>query len=396
MANNYQECLQENLILIVDDNRQNREVMETILQDEGYNTITASRGQEALDILQENERISLVLLDVLMPGLDGITVCKKIKFTLEREDLPVIMVTALNAREDRLRGLEAGADDFVSKPIDWPELISRVKSALRLKRAHDRIQSQYDQLQQQLQLARQVQQNLATIELPDGLKGEIFYETINEVGGDVYDLFKLDQDRYGLFLADCMGHGVAAAMVMVMVKLILRNLELAKLSPGKVMTAVNSRLRNLFSDNIDEMFVTAVYMEYDVKADMIIWSNGGHPAPLLLAKDKSGEENNQQKLEKLAATNMPLGIIADNNYKEQSISATDYSCLLLYTDGLVDFLEPASSELGSESIKLLKEKTEGDYCSQTTVEPSGFYKHLKARLEEETRDDDISYLLLQL
>lgn len=126
-------------ILIVDDEPNNFDVIETLLSVQGYQLYYASNGQEALSIL-DTVNPDLILLDVMMPGLNGIDVCKKIKSDLQWKIVPIIMVTALSSKEDLALCLEAGADDFISKPVNRLELCARVKSMLRIKQQHDTIQ----------------------------------------------------------------------------------------------------------------------------------------------------------------------------------------------------------------------------------------------------------------
>lgn len=126
-------------ILIVDDEPDNFDVIEMLLSVQGYHLYYASNGQEALSVL-DTVNPDLILLDVMMPGLNGIDVCKKIKADLQWKIVPVIMVTALSSKEDLALCLEAGADDFISKPVNRLELCARVKSMLRIKQQHDTIQ----------------------------------------------------------------------------------------------------------------------------------------------------------------------------------------------------------------------------------------------------------------
>ena len=132
-------------ILVVDDVPMNVRLLDDVLTKHGYSVVTATTGEDALARLAA-ERIDLVLLDVLMPGLDGYQVCAAIRARPGLAALPVVMVTSLDAREERIRGLEAGADDFVTKPIDRQELLARVRSLLRIKRQHDQLREQAREL----------------------------------------------------------------------------------------------------------------------------------------------------------------------------------------------------------------------------------------------------------
>ncbi len=124
------------LILVVDDQVQNRDLLEAFLVPEGYDTVTAAGGRDALAILSEND-VDLILLDVRMPGMDGFELCARIRGDVNHQLLPIILVTALRETEDRIKGIEAGCDDFISKPVDKLELLARVKSLLKVKAYND-------------------------------------------------------------------------------------------------------------------------------------------------------------------------------------------------------------------------------------------------------------------
>ncbi|MGH8718706.1 MAG: response regulator [Burkholderiales bacterium] len=157
-------------ILVVDDNPQNVKLLADLLAVKGYNVITAASGKEALDKVTD-EHPDLVLLDVMMPGMNGYEVCKSIRAESETSILPVVMVTALDPREERVKGLEAGADDFLSKPINQPELLARVRSLLRIKSLHEQTQSQARQLAQlNSTLEQRVAEQVAQLERLSRLK----------------------------------------------------------------------------------------------------------------------------------------------------------------------------------------------------------------------------------
>ncbi|MBK9082021.1 MAG: PleD family two-component system response regulator [Rhizobiales bacterium] len=127
-------------ILVVDDVLPNLKLLEARLSAEYFDVTLATNGPEALAICEQGH-CDIVLLDVMMPGMDGFEVCRRLKAHPTTAHLPVIMVTALDQPSDRVRGLEAGADDFVTKPVDEIALIARVRSLARLKMAHDELRS---------------------------------------------------------------------------------------------------------------------------------------------------------------------------------------------------------------------------------------------------------------
>lgn len=165
-------------ILVVDDTPRNVKLLADLLAVKGYTVETAASGQEALDSIGNNHP-DLVLLDVVMPGMTGYEVCRRIRANPETRMLPVVMVTALDPKEERVKGIEAGADDFLAKPINQPELLARVRSLLRIKSLHDqldeanrtleeRVRRQVDQLENLGRLKRFFSPQLAELILNGG------------------------------------------------------------------------------------------------------------------------------------------------------------------------------------------------------------------------------------
>jgi adenylate cyclase len=151
-------------ILIVDDQPQNLRLLDAVLQPRGYRTLSAESGEEALELLLREQPPDLVLLDILMPGMDGYEVCRRIRERPETAFLPVVMITASDTAQ-KVRATEAGADDFVTKPFDQGELLARVKSLVRIKNYHDTIKRQADELAAwNRELSERVQAQVAELE----------------------------------------------------------------------------------------------------------------------------------------------------------------------------------------------------------------------------------------
>ena len=165
-------------ILVVDDDPGNREVLEELLQLRGYPVVTAASGPEALELIKKDPP-DLVLLDVTMPGMSGYEVCEALRAEPATHLLPIVIVTALEGQEEKIRAIEAGADDFLNKPISPPELIARVKSLLRIKELHDqlaewtrnleqRVEQQVEQLQRISRLKRYLAPQIADVIMQAG------------------------------------------------------------------------------------------------------------------------------------------------------------------------------------------------------------------------------------
>ena len=141
----------KNTLLIVDDQKINHQALEMSLTQQGYHLAFASSGVEALEIVAQQPP-DLILLDIMMPGMDGFEVCQRLKSNSQWQPIPIILVTALSSKADLARGLDVGADDFLSKPFNRLELRARIRSMLRLKKQYDRLEAQKQQLEAALQL----------------------------------------------------------------------------------------------------------------------------------------------------------------------------------------------------------------------------------------------------
>jgi adenylate cyclase len=193
-------------ILVVDDTPQNVKLLADLLTVKGYEVITAAAGPEALEKVAA-ERPDLVLLDVMMPGMDGYEVCRKIRENPETEILPVAMVTSLDPSRERIKGLEAGADDFLSKPVDQPALLARVRSLLRIKELYDTVQDQAAKLRDWNQtLEERVEDQVAQLERMGNLKRFLSPQLAELIlAGDAEDPLKTHRREVTVVFLDLRG-----------------------------------------------------------------------------------------------------------------------------------------------------------------------------------------------
>lgn len=317
-------------ILIVDDHDINIELIEQylLLENSNYIIFKATNGKETLKIVEEHNP-DLILLDVLLPDINGYEICKKLK-KVENRNLPVIMVTALQDRSSLIKGLEVGADEFLTKPVDRYELLVRVKNLLKVRKLTKDLYQRYRELKRELEMARILQEGFLPKDLPKikELSTEVIYKPCIDVGGDFYDFLKINDYTLGAFIADVSGHGVSSAMITAVLKDIISKNSIYWDKPDVFLEKINIHLYHFFQTANSDKYITAFYIVMDLKNNSLKYSNGGHP-PLI--------NINQNKLEKLDCDiGFPLGIFSNSKYqiKEKVFSRGDK--IFMYTDGLAN------------------------------------------------------------
>lgn len=352
-------------ILVVDDIEQNVELISRYLINAGYDVITANSGSMAIKkakLLQPD----LIILDIMMPNISGYDVCKILKSNEDTKYISILVITALDSKDTKVRAFEAGADDFITKSFDKMTLLSKVKSLLRIKHLSDQLKKQYAELQEknnimdyQLKMAKQIQQSLiqeANFSVND-VKFTSRYIPALDVGGDVYDIIKLNEDSVGVFIADVSGHGISAALLTSMVKMLFRNLVSACPEPDKLLSQMNREFINVFANKITDVYASAFYAKIDTKNRIIHYSNAGQALPLFV---RSCDDT----VEELNINGLPIGLMEDSSYDLKSTVFEKGDVILFYTDGLCDSLYKDNPE---EFIQKLKELLL-DYKNQPSEE----------------------------
>jgi len=317
-------------ILIVDDAAEILMMLRTSLEIENYEVWEARSGEDALDILQEKIP-DLIILDIFLPGIDGYEVCRKIR---ERNlKVPIIMLTAHSEVEQRVKGLKAGADDYLGKPFSISELLARVKVQLRHTEeaklmAEEIIKKKWDEINEGLKLAQRLQQPLAVSPSFPGIDLGIQYLPVGKIGGDFYTIQETIPGKVTtILIGDVVGKGVTAILLMASTLHLLYQLMSTGMTPSRIFYQANEILRRDFQDI--ESFVAAFMGVWDRQRSKFKYCNAGHQLPILIPRRKLNHKF-------LRTSGFFLGAFQDGNYKEEEIDLEEGDRIFFYTDGLID------------------------------------------------------------
>jgi sigma-B regulation protein RsbU (phosphoserine phosphatase) len=343
----------ERALLIVDDNEDNRYTLTRRLQREGYANLTsAADGQQALELLGARP-FDLVLLDVMMPGLNGYEVLERMRADNRLRHIPVIMISALDEIESVIRCIELGAEDYLSKPFNPTLLRARVGASLEKKHLRDEIVAVLDQIEGELRAAREVQLGMVPTDFPlPSAAGpvEIFatLEPARQIGGDLYDFFWGEDGRLYFVIADVSDKGAPAALFMArtktmirMVATLSRGLAGVPLEPDLIIKKVNEEL---CLDNRQGMFVTVFFGILDPATALVSFCNAGHNPPYIM--------NGAHGVVALdGPRGKPLGIRSTFAYATGTCKLDPGDCLFLFTDGITEAMDPAGDWFTEERLE---------------------------------------------
>jgi len=352
-------------VLIADDTEVNRLVLSAILRGAGLEVLQAVDGQQALDLAREH-RPDLVLLDVMMPRLDGWQVMAAMKADPALADLPVVFLTSKGETADKIRGLELGAADYVTKPFDAGEVLARVRTQVRLRQltrslaeANAELRTRQKLIDEDLRAAADIQRALlprGPLELP-GLQATSFFLPSHHVGGDIFSLQRLDADHAVIWVLDVSGHGVGAAMVTVSVAQrlspqggIVAGDPLALKPTAAEPKEVLARLDGEYPVERFDRFFTITYLLLELRTGRVRYSSAGHPPPILQRRDGT--------LSSLEEGGTLIGL-GTGSFDQGEVWLRPGDRLALYTDGLVDYQGKAETAFGADRLREVLSSTRG-------------------------------------
>lgn len=267
-------------ILVVDDSATNLQVLVRTLYGSGHRILVAKDGAAALEIARRASP-DLVLLDVMMPAMDGFDVCRALKSHAATRNAAVIFMSARSELSDKVSGLELGAVDYITKPIQAEEVLARVAAHLSRQHLERQLRESRDRLDRELAGAARMQRSILPAVMPSHPRVGFaaYYETSRHAGGDYYDVLTLGPDKFGIMVADVSGHGAPSAIVMAMIRAVLHTYPGVPDDPAAVLDHINRHFRFLWDT---AMYATAVYAVLDAASGILRIASAGHPPPLLL------------------------------------------------------------------------------------------------------------------
>ncbi len=356
-------------VLIVDDSRVQRKILGASLRRWGFAVLEAGGGEEALAICATRS-VDLVLSDWMMPGMSGPEFCRAFRALPLEHYTYFILLTSKSEKNEVALGLDAGADDFLTKPVHPEELRARIAAGERILRMErelkeknrlvtatlDELKALYDSLDRDLLEARKLQQSLVRERhrVFDGGAVSLLLRPSGHVGGDLVGFFQIDADRVGFFAIDVSGHGVTSALLTARLSALLsgnspdQNIAIAGAEGGRYVARcpaeVADHLNRLMLGDIEtEHYFTLLYAVIDLPLGQVTMVQAGHPHPAV--------QRAEGGVEFLGTGGLPIGLIADARYDQFSITLGPGDRLFLMSDGITECTNPAGVELGADGVE---------------------------------------------
>jgi sigma-B regulation protein RsbU (phosphoserine phosphatase) len=332
-------------ILVIDDDTVIRELLRRTLQKQGYDVSVARNGEEGIQKAQAL-RPALIICDWIMPGISGIEVCYQVKDDPKLSTTQFFLLTSLGSVADRVHGLDAGADDFISKPIEMNELYARVRAGLRLYQLSQDLQTQKQLLEDELAEAADYVRSLLPEPVTEPVSIEAKFIPSRQLGGDCFDYCWLDSDYLSIYLLDTSGHGLRAALPSVSVLNLLRSRALPNIDyyqPSDVLRALNTTFQMTYQN---DKYFTIWYGVYNRVTRQLVYASGGHPPAILL----SGYPHKDLAVRRLKTPGMPVGMFLEAEYTDDTCQIEPESSLYIFSDGVYEIHQPDGLIFGLDAF----------------------------------------------
>jgi sigma-B regulation protein RsbU (phosphoserine phosphatase) len=356
-----------------------------------YEFSFAHNGLEALQLLLEKKDFDIILSDINMPEMDGLTLLTRIN-EMRNPALKCIMVSAYGDMENIRTAMNNGAFDFATKPIDLDDLSLTIEKAIeQIQFVHESQEehSQLESIKNDLAVAGEIQQAILPRifpPFPDVKDIVDIYASMHpakDVGGDFYDFFRIDDDRLGFVIADVSGKGVPASLFMAVSRTLIRATGLRGVPSDECLSYANKLLCN---ESIDCMFVTVFYGIYNVHTGEINFTNAGHNPPYLLRHD------NKVEMLPMTKTNIVIGIKDDYQYESSSLTLEPGDAIVLYTDGVTEAFNEEKEQFSEDNLEKTLKSVPGAGSEEII---DAIMEDVKSFTGAEPQSDDITVLTLK-
>lgn len=354
-----------------------------------YEFYFAAHGEEALNKIKSNMQINLILTDINMPVMDGLTLLSKLN-DLNNKLLRSVIISAYGDMENIRTAMNRGAYDFITKPIDLKDLEITIEKSLKEIEEYKSVlsaQTKLIALQQELDIANIIQTSILQKTFPpfpDRKEFDIFAKMIpaKEVGGDLYDFFLIDKYRLGVVIGDVSGKGIAAALLMAVSKTLLKATAYKGMPADNILSEVNNII---VDESPSNMFVTVFYGVLDTRSGAFEYSNGGHNPPYLLSAD-----GKVKQLDNVGG--LMIGAMKDVAYESNVVMTQPGESLLFYTDGVTESFNKEGEEFQETGLEKI---LAGKYSLNVNDLVEHVFENVQSFSEGVEQSDDITCLALK-
>ena len=355
-----------------------------------YEFFFARNGLEALAVLANTPDIEIILCDINMPEMDGLTLLAKVN-EMRNPAMRVIMVSAYGDMANIRQAMNNGAFDFATKPIDMDDLALTIEKAIeQIHYVHEsqKEHTQLESLKKDLVSAKEIQQSFLPMVFPpfpeDSDKLDIYasMSAAKDVGGDFYDFFRIDDDHIALVIADVCGKGIPAALFMAVSRTIIHSKGMQGVSAAECLTESNQLLAN---SSVNYMFVTVFYAIFNTKTGLVTYSNGGHNPPHVVRADGTIEQLPVYR-------QYMVGVFAEEQYAEKTLQLEHGDTLVMFTDGVTEATDSTNRPFGTERLDIILSGV-ADKSSREIVE--AIKAGIADFVEDAEQSDDITMLVLK-
>jgi sigma-B regulation protein RsbU (phosphoserine phosphatase) len=349
--------LSESRILIVDDAKANVDILVHALRDE-YKLSVALDGAAALRSVEKSAP-DLVLLDIVMPGIDGYEVCRQLRSQESTREMPVMFLSSLEDVANKAQGFEVGGNDYLTKPFEMLEVKARVRSLLKAKAYADAVR---EAMARDLRIAREIQMGILPADLAAITKGtrldvHAVIEPAREVGGDLYEVIRLSDTRIVVALGDVSGKGIPAALFMAVAVTVLRTLARQFSEPDEILRRLNDELAE---QNPRGMFVTMQCLVFDLAAARVSCAGAGHHQLAIVSPGR------KPRLA-CASSGRPAALMPMNPITRETLTLEPGDTFVLFSDGVSEAMSVSDDFYGEERLLGVLGGTGGTTAAETVT-----------------------------